>query len=146
MDGQQQRPGGALDFAALEHDHDQAHLILKAGHHKTPQIADSQSARLATVADLATYKGRADVAPWPPVITKADIAQTIGENIKLGRRLANVTQDELASRIQARDHNEISRYEHARRKPGYDRLIQIAAALGQTVDWMLTPHDDDGAG
>jgi transcriptional regulator with XRE-family HTH domain len=71
-----------------------------------------------------------------------DFKQLIGVNIRLARELMGLSQGELARRIDARDRNEISRYENGHRKPSIGRMVRIAAELERTVDWFLAPHEE----
>lgn len=107
------------------------------------QIAPLGVARAATPAKRAGYAGGKRVAGWPPMTTRtvADVRQTIAENIVLGRKLAGISQKQLARRLELADEKEISRYENGRRTPGRERLIRIAAELGQSVGWFHDPHD-----
>lgn len=61
---------------------------------------------------------------------------TLGENIKKYRKEKNMTQAQLARKIDSTD-SAITRYETNTREPSIDILNKIAAALGVTIGKLL---------
>lgn len=60
----------------------------------------------------------------------------INENIKKARKLANMTQIELASIIGV-SQKDISRWETGDRTPGADAIIKICKSLNVSADFLL---------
>ena len=77
-------------------------------------------AALAGVATLAGYERAPRLAGWPTMETVADVERTIAANIVLARKLAGVSQRDLARKLGLADEKEISRYENGRRTPAAD--------------------------
>ena len=114
----------------------------------SPQIADPGQPARPHVASVAAYANGVAVPLWPAMTVAdttadAEARATYAVNVRLARKLAGVSQDKLAELIGAPDHNEISRYEHARRLPGIGRQALIAAALEKPLGWFWEPHDDE---
>lgn len=105
------------------------------------QLAGKPPSALATPSNAAGLKSRARVAGWP-VVTTDELNATIAANIVLARKLANDMSQAELSALTGIDVKQISRYENGRRVPLPQRLIEIAAATGQTVGWFWDPHDD----
>lgn len=64
------------------------------------------------------------------------MSTTIGENIKMYRNNSNLTQEELASKIDL-SRNAIYNYENDRRTPSIKILIELAAALNIDLSDLL---------
>lgn len=65
----------------------------------------------------------------------------IGLQIKTFRRAKNLTQKELAQKSGAAE-NTIRQYELGLRKPSFDQLVNIAAALGVTINDLVGTQKD----
>jgi transcriptional regulator with XRE-family HTH domain len=73
-----------------------------------------------------------------------DLRRIVGANIRLGRALAGqMTQGELADRLDIGDYRVILDYEKGRRGPSEQRLIKLAIVLNQPLSWFFEVHDDD---
>lgn len=57
-------------------------------------------------------------------------ARIVGRRLARARQAAGLTQAELAEQAGV-SYQEISHYEHGRRKPPIDRALRIAAILGE---------------
>lgn len=70
---------------------------------------------------------------------------TTGHRIRIARRLANLTQEELAARLQIRGHahtrNTIAKIETGVRQVTDVEIKVLADVLGVTVSWLF--EDDD---
>lgn len=73
----------------------------------------------------------------------------IGNRIKTARQKKGMSQEELAQAIGATK-AAVSRYEAGKRRPSYDQLQRIAAALGTSTSNLLPPdnywEDENGVG
>lgn len=73
----------------------------------------------------------------------------IGNRIKTARQKKGMSQEELAQAIGATK-AAVSRYEAGKRRPSYDQLQRIAAALGTSISNLLPPdnywEDENGVG
>jgi transcriptional regulator with XRE-family HTH domain len=65
-----------------------------------------------------------------------DAAQRFGLNLRIGRQLKGMTQEDLASRVYL-DRCAISRMENGHRYPRLDRVVEFASVLGVTVPDLL---------
>jgi len=65
---------------------------------------------------------------------------TIAERIKLERKTAGLTQEQLAGKTGI-SLMSIRRYESGQRNPNIDTIRQIAAALGVSVESLVVDHD-----
>jgi transcriptional regulator with XRE-family HTH domain len=65
-----------------------------------------------------------------------DAAQRFGLNLRIGRRLKQMTQEELASQVYL-DRCAISRMETGKRYPRLDHILEFAAALDVEVSALL---------
>ena len=64
------------------------------------------------------------------------VAETFGDNLIRARKLADVSQDELAVRASVH-RTEISQIERGLRVPRIDTLIKLAASLEVSADELL---------
>ena len=69
-----------------------------------------------------------------------DLKNVLAENLRKYRKAANLTQAELAEKINYSD-KAVSKWERAAGMPDVDVLKQIADLFGVTVDDMLTKSD-----
>lgn len=67
--------------------------------------------------------------------------ELVGRNIVFGRRLAGVSQQQLAERL-IMDRRDLSKWETGHRQPNEANLRRVADALGQPVAFFFTPHED----
>jgi len=65
-----------------------------------------------------------------------------GEYLKMLRRESGLTQDELAFLLGLESGSKISRYERARRKPGFRTLIGLEIALRTRLDTLFAIDGD----
>ncbi len=67
----------------------------------------------------------------------------LGARIAALRRQANMSQSELAQRLQVSP-SAIGMYEQGRREPSVDTLIALARCLGVTLDYLMTGQISPG--
>ena len=65
-----------------------------------------------------------------------DVAQLIGRRIREARRLAGLTQIELAQKLNESTGRIISEWEHARCSPSGPKILGLAKALGVTPNYL----------
>lgn len=70
------------------------------------------------------------------------VAMTLGDRLQRARKAANMTQTDLADRASVRQ-STISRYEQNDEKAAHSSevLSQLAAALGVTLEYLITGQD-----
>ncbi len=64
---------------------------------------------------------------------------TIGENLKAFRKYRNLTQEQLAQKINKLDRSKISDIENAKEDFMFSKILQICAALEIDVIQLLKP-------
>jgi transcriptional regulator with XRE-family HTH domain len=78
------------------------------------------------------------------VVRAMSITRPKRPHIRLLRRRAGLTQGELAFLLGHRSHSQISRFEHGRRVPAADELLQLEVIFG-VVPGGVFPHLRDEA-
>jgi transcriptional regulator with XRE-family HTH domain len=68
-----------------------------------------------------------------------DIYITIGENLKAFRKYRNLTQEQLAQKINKLDRSKISDIENAKEDFMFSKILQICTALEIDVTQLLKP-------
>ena len=68
-----------------------------------------------------------------------DIYITIGENLKAFRKHRNLTQEQLAQKINKLDRSKISDIENAKEDFMFSKILQVCTALEIDVTQLLEP-------
>lgn len=69
------------------------------------------------------------------------IKTTVGENIRVARQAAGLSQAALGRALpQPTDGPSVSRWERGTVMPGMDNLVALATVLGTDVGWLVTDH------
>lgn len=75
-----------------------------------------------------------------------DLRRIVGRNIRLAREGRQMSQGELADRLDAGEYRVISGYEKGRVLPKQERLIKIAIVLERDLAWFYEPHHSEKNG
>lgn len=70
------------------------------------------------------------------------LAEIVGSNLQTLRKANNLTQQELADKLHYSDKS-ISKWELGYATPSVDILKEFADYFGVTVDYLITPHEEE---
>lgn len=73
------------------------------------------------------------------------IGATVGANIRSARKAANLTQRQLAQRVNDVDPLAVSRWERGESRPNDMNFAALAATFGVPIAWFYMDHSTDGA-